>query len=151
MFEDFKKYIVKDGEKSLKHSFYKLDEKEISRIEKEIFIPKELKLFYLEIGYGYMFDSPESFSINRFLSPEEYLKINFRLDYYEFYSALDFYSTDFFKDYYIFFEVVEGNYLSISKNDENGKNSILYIDEKIADSLEEFLIRFDNEGHYFEK
>ncbi|GEM_PF-3316315 len=25
------------------------------------------------------------------------------------------------------------------------------IDEKIADSLKEFLVRFDKEGHYFEK
>jgi hypothetical protein len=47
--------------------------------------------------------------------------------------------------------VVEGNYLLINKKDDNGKNSILYIDEKIADSLEEFLARFDKEGHYFEK
>ena len=98
-----------------------------------------------------MYDTPESFSVDRFLSPDEYLKINLRIDYYEFYPALDFYNTDFFKDYLIFFEVVEGNYLLINKKDDNGKNSILYIDEKIADSLEEFLVRFDKEGHYFEK
>jgi hypothetical protein len=47
--------------------------------------------------------------------------------------------------------VVEGNYLLINKNDDYVKNSILYIDEKIADSLEEFLARFDKEGHYFKK
>ena len=151
MFDFLKKYIIKNEGEKLKHSFYKLDEQEISRIEKEIFIPKELKQFYSEIGFGYMYDTPESFSVDRFLSPDEYLKINLRIDYYEFYPALNFYNTDFFKDYLIFFEVVEGNYLLINKKDDNGKNSILYIDEKIADSLEEFLVRFDKEGHYFEK
>jgi SMI1 / KNR4 len=97
MFDFLKKYIIKNEGEKLKHSFYKLDEQEISRIEKEIFIPKELKQFYSEIGYGYMYDTPESFSVDRFLSPDEYLKINLRIDYYEFYPALNFYNTDFSK------------------------------------------------------
>jgi hypothetical protein len=48
-------------------------------------------------------------------------------------------------------EIVEGTYLTMDKKSVDGKNSIYYFNELISDSLEEFLKRFDNEGHYFEK
>ena len=44
--------------------------------EKKIFIPKELKEFYINIGYGCFYDNPDSFSIDKLYSPSEYCKIN---------------------------------------------------------------------------
>lgn len=149
-FEQFKEYIVEEGKKGSKHSFYKVDSFDIIDVEKKILLPKELKDFYLNVGYGLFFDSPDSYAIDKFYSPTEYCKINLRQDYYSHDPTLDLYKSEKFKDYFIFFEVVEGNYLLIDRKEINGKNAIFYIDEKIADSLEEFLVKFDKEGHYFE-
>lgn len=48
----------------------------------------------------------------------------------------------------VFFEAVEGLYFSISV-EGNDKNAIYYVDTIIAESLEEFLKRLDQEGDYF--
>lgn len=119
--------------------------------EEKIFIPHELLLFYENIGYGLFFDTPDSYSIDRLYSPSEFCKINLREDYYTDDPTLDYYDHKKFENYKIFFEVVEGNYLLIADNEDKGKNAIIYINEKIADSLEEFLNRFNDEGHYFER
>lgn len=149
-FETFKKYIVKKNIKGIKHSFYNVNPLELIEIEKKIFIPKELKDFYLNIGYGFFYDNLDYFSIDKLYSPSEFCKINLREDYYIDDPTLDFYNTKKFNNYKIFIEVVESNYLLIDDNEVNGRNAILYIDTKIADSLEEFLDRFDKEGHFFE-
>ncbi len=149
-FGKFKKYIVEENKKGNKHTFHKVNFIELLEIEKKIFIPKELKEFYINIGYGCFYDNPDSFSIDKLYSPSEYCKINLREDYYSDDPTLDFYNQEKFKNYKIFIEVVEGNYLLIDDNEKEGKNAIIYIDTKIADSLEEFLNRFDKEGHYFE-
>jgi hypothetical protein len=138
-FGKFKKYIVEENKKGNKHTFHKVNFIELLEIEKKIFIPKELKEFYINIGYGCFYDNLDSFSID-----------NLREDYYSDDPTLDFYNQEKFKNYKIFIEVVEGNYLLIDDNEIEGKNAIIYIDTKIADSLEEFLNRFDKEGHYFE-
>ncbi|MDY3548970.1 SMI1/KNR4 family protein [Riemerella anatipestifer] len=149
-FEKFEKYIVEENKKGTKHTFHKVNLVELLEIEKKIFIPKELKEFYINIGYGFFYDNPDSFSIDKLYSPLEYCKINLREDYFADDPTLDFYDTNKFENYKIFIEVVEGNYLLIDDNEVEGKNAIIYIDTKIADSLEEFLDRFDKEGHYFE-
>jgi len=53
----------------------------------------------------------------------------------------------------VFFEVSEGTYLTmdftnVSRNDEE-QCPIYYFDEKIADSLYEFLVRMDSGTDYF--
>ena len=150
-FEFLKVYIIEQERKRLfKHNFYKVNTEYLKKIGSSLEMPYELNLFYQEIGHGFMYDTDEFFSIDRFLDPESFKKINNREKYYEFDPDLELYEDDFYKDKLIFFEVNEGVYLLINKNDINGKNAIYYFDEKIADSLEEFLIRFDQEGHYFE-
>jgi hypothetical protein len=152
-FTDFNIYISNEREKKsgLKHSFYPLVLKEIEDANLLLEIPKELKSFYSIIGYGYMYNTDDSYSIDRFLSPNEFVKINLRQDYYEYDPTLEYFNLSMYQNKLIFFEVVEGNYLLIDKKDINGKNIIYYFDEKIANSLEEFLDKFDKEGHYFEK
>ena len=78
-------------------------------------------------------------------------KINLRQDYYQFDPDLELYDSPNYNDKLIFFELSEGTYLLIEKVEDNKKNAIYFFNKKIADSLEEFLVRFDKEGHYFEK
>ena len=150
-FEFLKQFVVKsDKGRGLKHTFYTVTDEQLKELEAEIDIPTELKKFYLEIGYGFMFDDNDSYSIDRLLNPDDYVRINLRKDYYEYDPTLDLFKEPTFNGKSIFFEVNEGVYLLISEVSVNGKNDIYFFDKKIADSLEEFLIRFDSEGHYFE-
>ena len=52
--------------------------------------------------------------------------------------------------YAIFFELCEGTYLHIDKKAIGSQNAIYFFERKIANSLEDFLLRFNTEGHYFE-
>lgn len=100
-FGKFKKYIVEENKKGNKHTFHKVNFIELLEIEKKIFIPKELKEFYINIGYGCFYDNPDSFSIDKLYSPSEYCKINLREDYYSDDPTLDFYNQEKFKNYKI--------------------------------------------------
>ena len=143
------KHSSRDEYKKLKHHFFHLAPNEITDVDNQIKIPLELREFFKIIGYGFFFHRDDS-SFDRLLDVISFKKINLRLDYYEFDPDLDLYEHNKYNDKLIFFEVNEGVYLLIDKEDNNGKNAIYYFDEKIADSLEEFLKRFDAEGYYFE-
>ncbi len=135
--------------KSYKHILFPLKEDDINKIGSTLAIPSELKLFYHKIGYGFFFQEHSSF--DRLLDPYSFKQINLREDFYKFDPELELYEKYYIlKNKLIFFEINEGVYLLISREDRNGQNAIYYFDKKIADSLEEFLIRFDQEGHYFE-
>jgi len=45
----------------------------------------------------------------------------------------------------------EGTYLHIDKKAIGSQNAIYFFERKIANSLEDFLLRFNTEGHYFER
>ncbi|MGV8830297.1 MAG: SMI1/KNR4 family protein [Breznakibacter sp.] len=147
--EFLKKYIL-PGEshssseeyKEFKHHFFRLDQEEIALAENEIKIPKELKEFFINVGYGFFFQRDNS-SFDRLLDVISFKKVNLRQDYYEYDPDLDLYSHVKYKEKLIFFEVNEGVYLLIDKEAKNGKNAIYFFDKKIADSLEEFLLKFD--------
>ena len=150
MLQEFRKYIKRlDENTNTKHTIYTIDSNLISEVEKFIIIPKELKNFYIEFGYGFF--HVESDSSFKLMSPEEYQQINLKQDFYEFDPALEIYDNLYNDTKFLFFEVVEGTYLAIDKEDCNGKNAIYYFDERIANSLEEFIIKFDTERTYFEK
>lgn len=109
-----------------------------------ISFPKELYDFYTEVGYGFLNRESDS-AINRLIDPESVADIRLREDEFEYDPDLDMYED---LNKLVFFEVVEGLYFSISV-DENDKNAIYYVDTIIAESLEEFLKRLDQEGDYF--
>ncbi|WP_377887533.1 SMI1/KNR4 family protein [Alkalihalobacillus sp. R86527] len=135
-----------DDKLSIKdHKFYNLEEPTIKSAEGRmgIQLPDELKTFYNEIGYGFI--NRGSSAINRLIDPESVADIRLKEDVYEFDPDLDIY-TDSNK--LVFFEAVEGLYLSISLSNR-GTSPIYYIDTKIADSLEEFLRKIDEEEDYF--
>ena len=142
MFQEFKKYVKGyDDNSKTKHSIYVTSGEDIEKVEKTILIPYELKLFYSELGYGFFHrDIGASY---RILGPYNFEQINVKKDFYEFDPALEIYDTLYHGNKLLFFEIVEGTYLAIDKEDSNGKNAIYYFDQKIADSLEEFLLKFD--------
>ena len=138
------KYVLNE-----KNKIYKFQLEEIEEEEKEMNIkfPTELREFYEKYGYGKINDMNFS-CFNRVLSPLQCASIRLRRDYYEYDPELESYE-DLEKDKLIFFEVNEGIYLLI-KLDDSEKNEIYYGDFKIADSLEEFLIKMYDDGAYYE-
>lgn len=154
-FDALKKYILphesyssKEEYRSLKHHLYPLCEEEIESVVCEIRIPSELYYFYHLIGYGFFFQDNNDY-FDRLIDARNFKMINLREEYYQFDPDLEIYQSPSYSDKLIFFELSEGTYLLIDKVAVNNKNAIYYFNQKIAESLEEFLDRFDEEGHYF--
>ena len=139
------KYILNE-----KNDLLPLVQEDIDKAEKDmgIKIPNELKSFYLNYGYGFI-SKIRRRCINRLMDPCSCADIRLRRDYYKYDPELESYE-DLEKDKLIFFEVNEGIYLLI-KLDDSEKNEIYYGDFKIADSLEEFLIKMYDDGAYYEE
>ena len=139
------KYILNE-----KNDLLPLTKEDVDNAEKDmnIKIPKELKEFYINYGYGNINDMNFA-CINRLIDPESCADIRLRRDYYKYDPELESYEN-LEKDKLIFFEVNEGIYLLI-KLDDSEKNEIYYGDFKIADSLEEFLIKMYDDGAYYEE
>lgn len=157
MIEALKKYVLPDEKasdkeeyKHLKHHFFPLSNPEIEMVNREIEIPIELKKFYKTIGYGFLFQKDKDY-FDRILDVISFKNINLRQDCYEYDPDLELYNSPNYSDKLIFFELSEGSYLLIEKTADNEKNAVYFFNEKIANSLQEFLMRFDYEGHYFEK
>ena len=131
-----------------KHNFYRVTPEEIAMSEAEIPLPVELKAFYHEIGYGFFHRGYGS--INRLLSPLQFKQINNKEDFYANDPELELYFERYNGLKYLFMEINEGLYLAIDKVDENGKNAIYLFDDKIANSLLEFLVMYDKHPGFFE-
>ena len=153
-FEFLKEYVddekqnnkVKHNEK--RHIFYKVERSDIDNAEIRMGrkFPDELKLFYLEIGYGFLCKEDKTHT-NRIMHPSDIA------DFYcedEVYSYVD-------RDLYennemIFFDLGgEGDFITF-KVGEQGKNSeVYYFGKKIADSLNDFLIKMNLDTNYYMK
>lgn len=154
-FEAFKKYVLphesessKERYLSQKHHLFPLCQEEIERVAFEVHIPSELYHFYHLIGYGFFFQADNDY-FDRLIDVSNFKAINLREDYYQSDPDLELYQSPTYSDKLIFFELSEGTYLLIDNVAQHGKNAVYYFTHKIAESLEEFLDRFDREGHYF--
>lgn len=133
--------------KNKNHEFFSIQEEEIEIVEKKpgIAIPKELRDFYLQVGYGFI-KGNSSNSINRLLDPDTIADINLRQGIYENDPDLnDIYEDE---DKLIFYEVNEGVYLTLERN-KLDNNPVYFFDVKVADSLLEFLKKIDENDQYF--
>lgn len=142
------KVIDVNQDSALDHKLYSENLSDIAISEDKLGfpLPKELKDFYTQIGYGFFWQLNKS-SFDRFLAANQVVQINLKEDFYEFDPDLELYDQLYHVDKLLFFEVNEGIYLAIDKKDENGKNAIYYFKDKIADSLESFIKDFiDNEN-----
>ena len=148
MFNFLKEYVVADRSVRSKQKpiFYPIYQDEIDEAESllQMELPKELKRFCQEIGCGFLKSDTRTF-FNRFMDPISVADFRLRQDIYEYNPNLD---DD---DSLVFFEVTELNFLTIKFKEENelGQCPIYSEDEKIADSLEEFLIKMDENPDYY--
>ena len=67
------------------------------------------------------------------------LNLNLNTEDFEYDPDLETYDEIYNNDKLLFFEVKEGVYLTVDKIEHNEKNAIYYFENKIADSLEEFI------------
>ncbi|MDV6036130.1 SMI1/KNR4 family protein [Bacillus sp. SM-B1] len=150
MFNFLKEYVVADRSVRFKQKpiFYPIYQDEIDEAESllQMELPKELKRFYQEIGCGFLKSDKRTF-FNRFMDPISVADFRLRKDIYEYNPNLD----DVVDDSLVFFEVTELNFLTIKFKEENelGQCPIYYGSTKIANSLEEFLIKMDENPDYY--
>ncbi|HDR8106233.1 SMI1/KNR4 family protein [Bacillus cereus] len=150
MFNFLKEYVVVDrsARSKQKSIFYPLPKEEIAEAEDllKMQFPKELKRFYEEIGYGFL--KTNKTLINRFMDPFSVVDFRLRQDIYEYNPNLDDVDDD---ESLVFFEVSEISFLIIKFKQENelGQCPIYYGSTKIADSLEEFLIKMEGNPDYY--
>ncbi|HFK1764844.1 1,3-beta-glucan synthase regulator [Bacillus wiedmannii] len=150
MFNFLKEYVVVDRSVRSKQKpiFYPLRKEEIAEAEdllKMKFL-KELKRFHEEIGYGFL--KTNKTLINRFMDPFSVVDFRLRQDIYEYNPNLDDVDDE---ESLVFFEVSEISFLTIKFKQENelGQCPIYYGSTKIADSLEEFLIKMEGNPDYY--
>jgi len=133
--------------KNEENSFYPVTENEIKEAEKELNLtfPKELVKFYIEVGYGFIKGSEST--INRIMDPYSVRDFRLRVNDFEFYPDIEIYD-EFESNKLIFFEGSESALMSIGLN-EKDKNPVYYYDIQIADSLEEFLRKIEENDKYY--
>ena len=105
------KYILNE-----KNDLLPLTKEDVDNAEKDmnIKIPKELKEFYINYGYGNINDMNFS-CFNRLLAPSQCADVRLGRDYYKYDPELESYKSDeLIYNRMIFFEVNEGSYLTIS-------------------------------------
>lgn len=135
--------FVKNGENKI----YPVSEEDILDAERELNLsfPFELREFYKNIGYVFLSGSKSH--INRIMDPSSVC--SFRLREYEYEDDPATESYDEFEDgKLVFFEVDSDVLFSIELTDEK-KSKIYYYDTKIADSLEDFLIKMSENIMYY--
>lgn len=129
--------------------FYPLKSEEIEEAEDllKMKFPKELKNFYKEIGYGFL-EASSKFFFNRFMDPFSVVDFRLRQNIYEYNPNIDGVDDE---ESLVFFEVTELSFLTIKFKQANGLGQcpIYSEDEKIADSLEEFLIKMGENPDYY--
>jgi hypothetical protein len=150
-FHFLSKFIfIEEDDKALKskHSFYSLLNQDIVHAENRLGIrfPEELREFYQEIGYGFLWNESADM-INRLMDPGSVADFHLSEGIYEGQNVEEHYESNFL----VFFEVSEVSYIAIdlSMKNQKGESPIYYLDSKIADSLEEFLMRLDENMDYY--
>lgn len=129
------------------NKFYSVKIEEINELEKELnlSIPKELKDFFLEMGYGFINGS--ECNVNRIMDTRSIRDFRLRKGDFEFYPDIEIYD-EYEVGKLIFFEGSESALISIELTDDNSGN-IFYYDIKIADSLEEFVTKIQEDDNYY--
>jgi antitoxin YxxD len=127
--------------------FYPVTEDEILEVEKTLgfSLPAELKEFYRNIGYGFFKGS--EYNVNRFMDPYSICDFRLRQNEYESYPEIEVYD-DFEDNKLIFFESDTYSLISIELTNKE-KSKIFYYNTIIADSLEEFIKKIQEDDSYF--
>ena len=135
-FSKWIKYVNQSDEpkEPLRHVFYRLKDFDIKEAQRKLNyrIPRELEVFYKQIGYGFLCCYDNEF-IDRIMDPESVVDLVNRKD-------------EYLESYLLpFFEIGDGSYITINiKN-----NEIFYFDQVIASSLSDFLDKMDEKADYY--
>ena len=126
-----------------KHHFSAVLPGELSELEHALGkIPVELEDFYTTIGHGKF--HIQNATLNNCIFPlKEMELINLKLGEYALDPDLDVYDCFSIGKRLLFFNVMDGIYLFIDKEEKDHKNAIYYFDLKIYDSLTDFIIALD--------
>lgn len=129
------------------NSFYCVKKELIETAEKNMGtkFPSELIEFYNQVGYGFIVSKKDN--INRIMGPSSVEEFYCQTGQFENSEEVDF-MRQYSKDKLVFFEVNELIYISIGIGNDN-KGKIYYYDEIIADNLEEFLAKYQENEMYF--
>lgn len=128
------------------NEFFSLNGNEVEQVESELnmTLPKALKDFYNEIGYGFLKSS--EYNVNRLMDPESVRDFRLRVNDYEYFPDIEIYD-EYEENKLIFFEASETALMSIGTKEDDSK--IYYYDMSIAESLEEFLIKMMEDDKYY--
>ncbi|EJQ93938.1 hypothetical protein IGW_02651 [Bacillus cereus ISP3191] len=129
------------------HKFFKLQENELIVAEERLgfAFPNELRKFYLEVGYGFIKGNNVD-AINRIMDPDTIADITLREGIYEFDPDLEGIYEE--EDKLVFYEVNEGVYLTLDLNTPQ-QTPVYFFETQIADSLEEFIRKINQDTEYF--
>ncbi|PEA91180.1 SMI1/KNR4 family protein [Bacillus thuringiensis] len=133
--------------KNSHHKFFKLQENELIVAEERLgfTFPNELRNFYLEVGYGFIKGNNVD-AINRIMDPDTIADITLREGIYEFDPDLEGIYEE--EDKLVFYEVNEGVYLTLDLNTPQ-QTPVYFFETQIADSLEEFIQKINQDTEYF--
>jgi antitoxin YxxD len=133
-----------------KHVFYPLNEREVEAAEKRLnrTFPKELREFYLQIGYGFMCINQSTF-INRIMDPHSIADLILGEDIWEDYYLVEEIAED--PHLFPFFELGDDCliFLDLSQETRDGIHPVDYTGIIIAESIEDFLRKLDAEENYY--
>ena len=129
------------------NKFYPVIETEIveAQINTGVIIPNDLKVFYKEVGYGFLKSEVDNF--NRIMDPGSVCDFRLRQGQFDNDPELEMYVEDE-KDRLFFFEICEGYYLSIGFS-KNNYGKIFNGKEMIADNLGQFLTKYQDNERFF--
>jgi hypothetical protein len=151
-FSTFKKFVFSNPNEDIwdnKHVFFRIKDNEVAETEKrlEIKLPDELERFYNEIGYGFVCNG-KSYNVNRIIAPSEIANFYLGIGTYQNDERRDFYND---KNMLIFFELSAQSFITMDLVNRNlqGQCPVYFEDDKIADSLSEFLRKMDKEVDYY--
>ncbi|EOP68858.1 MULTISPECIES: SMI1/KNR4 family protein [Bacillus] len=133
--------------KNSHHKFFKLQENELIVAEERLgfAFSNELRNFYLEVGYGFIKGNNVD-AINRIMDPDTIADITLREGIYEFDPDLEGIYEE--EDKLVFYEVNEGVYLTLDLNTPQ-QTPVYFFETQIADSLEEFIRKINQDTEYF--
>ena len=129
------------------NKFYKVKANSIEAAQESLGIvfPKDLIEFYKQVGYGFLKSENDNF--NRIMDPESVAEFRLRTGQFANYSDLDIYDA-YERDRLVFFEICEGCYISIGFTKSNS-GKIYYGKKRVANSLDEFLTKYQNDENFF--
>jgi antitoxin YxxD len=153
-FSFLKKYVLPSehiqAPPDFKHKFYPLLKREVEEAEHRLnrTFPKELREFYLQIGYGFMCINQSTF-INRIMDPHSIADLILGEDIWEDYYLVEEIAED--PHLFPFFELGDDCliFLDLSQETRDGIHPVDYTGIIIAESIEDFLRKLDAEENYY--